>query len=95
MPVTVAGPHRHSTGFRVSRPLSSCAANLDRDFLVGKHRGELRLEGIATRLIRGALRLGRRVVARERLIQIGDGAREVSGIGGTDTSTDATKPPRR
>ncbi len=59
LPVTVAGPHRHRTGFRVSRPLSNCAANLDRDLLLRKRGGKARLERLPPLAIRVALRVAR------------------------------------
>ena len=60
VPVTVAGPHRHHTGFRVPRSQSIVAGILSRAVLVGKRGGETRLEcgtlGLITRARLGAWR---------------------------------------
>src|SRR4051794_16550334 len=51
-PVTVAGPHRHCTGFRVPRSQSLVAPNLGAATLRGKRLGQFRLELGPTRFVR-------------------------------------------
>ena len=58
MPVTVAGPHRHCTGFRVPHSRRIVEGILPLPFLFSKRVGDERLEARAFTLVRSAIGAG-------------------------------------
>src|SRR4051794_26014158 len=55
LPVTVAGPHRHHTGFRVPHARRIVDANLDRRAILGKRTRDALLQLRASLLVLGAI----------------------------------------
>jgi hypothetical protein len=83
LPDTVAGPHRHHTGFRGPRPLVQLSAtlraqaglakwNLRGPRRAGKHRAQPLLEGAALRGVRGSAAVAVDGRALEARVQLSD-----------------------
>ena len=73
MPVTVAGPHRHHTGFRVPHSRRIVDANLGRRVLHGKRSRDALLQLSAlTLVIRSRLAARVALVLRVQCRELGD-----------------------